>query len=108
MQPDGHPDIDWVGVDGAPLVVAAWDSGQRCIGIRLGAPAVHAPRDGQGNDDSNAACLLLVNAQAQAHDFMLPHDAWRVLVDTAYPAVQPHDIRGSMAVPAHALVLLID
>jgi glycogen debranching enzyme GlgX len=101
VQPDGHPDIAWLGLDGAPLGQAAWNGSGRCIAIRLGAPA--------GEETAGAEpCLLLVNAQAQATDFILPPGAWRVLLDSADPAVQPHDVKESMAVPAHALVLLVD
>ncbi|WP_051971640.1 glycogen debranching protein GlgX [Massilia sp. 9096] len=105
VQSDGHPDIAWLGTDGTPLDDAAWSGGQRCIGIRLGAPAL-AEQDGAQAGD--AACLLLVNAQAQARDFVLPQGAWRVLIDSADPSVQPHEVKDGIAVPAHAVVLLVD
>jgi len=102
MQADGHPDIAWLQADGAPLDAAAWNGGPPCIGIRLGAPA----SEESGADDG--ACLLLVNAQAQACDFVLPPGPWQVLLDSADPAVQPHDVKDGIALPAHAVVLLAE
>jgi glycogen operon protein len=104
VQADGHPDIAWLQADGAVMDDTAWNSGCRCIGIRLGAPA----HQDIGADASDEACLLLVNAQAQAIDFALPQGAWRVLLDSADPAVQPHDVKDGIALPAHAVVLLVD
>jgi glycogen operon protein len=95
-QLDGHPDITWLHAGGGALTEAAWNSGQRCIGIRM------------SNDGGGETCLLLVNAQAQAVDFVLPQGPWRVLIDSADPAVRPHDVTGATAVPAHAVVLLVE
>jgi glycogen operon protein len=99
-QLDGHPDITWMGAGGAPLVDAAWNSGERCIGIRMSAPS--------SDEAGGETCLLLVNAQAQAVDFVLPQGTWRVLVDSADPAAKPYDVEGGTAVPAHAVVLLAE
>jgi glycogen operon protein len=103
-QLDGHPDITWMGADGGVLDHAAWNSGQRCVGIRMGAPSSDTAGKGAGGE----TCLLLVNAQAQAVDFVLPQGQWRVLIDSADPAVKPHDVTGGTAVPAHAVVLLAE
>ena len=99
-QADGHPDIMWMQADGAALTDTAWNDGRRCIGIRMGAPA--------GDEVGAETCLLLVNAHTQAVDFVLPDGSWRVLVDSADPAAEPHEIKGSAAVPAHAAVLLVE
>ncbi|HEX8786162.1 MAG TPA: glycogen debranching protein GlgX [Telluria sp.] len=100
LQADGRPDITWMGVGGGALDEAAWHGGQHCIGIRMGAPA--------GEKAGGESCLLLVNAQAQAVDFVLPRGAWRVMVDSADPAAPSLDVKGSMAVPANAVVLLVE
>jgi glycogen debranching enzyme GlgX len=100
VQADGHPDIAWLQLDGTPMQDAAWNGGARCIGIRMGAQDT--------GDAGGETCLLLVNAQAQAVDAVLPQGAWRVLVDSADPAVQAHEVNGSVAVPAHAVVLLVE
>jgi glycogen operon protein len=104
LQADGHPDITWMGAGGATLTDAAWNDGQRCIGIRMGAPASGEAGNGAGGE----TCLLLVNAHTQAVDFVLPEGTWRLLIDSADPTAQPHDVKGSTAVPAHAAVLLVD
>ena len=96
MQSDGAPDIAWLTHDGAALNEAAWNGKRRyCIAIRLGANA---------QDDS---CLLLINAEAQAVDFVLPAGVWRMLLNTADPALQACDAGASATVPARALVLLV-
>ena len=95
-QADGQPDIAWLKHDGSALDEAAWTSRSRyCIGIRLGA------------DPGGGSCLLLVNAEAQAVDFMLPAGLWRVLLDSASPALPPQDVSVGMVVPARALLLMV-
>jgi glycogen operon protein len=107
-QLDGQPDITWLQAGGGAFIDAAWDSGQRCIGIRMGAPSSDAAGDEADKGAGGETCLLLVNAQAQAVDFVLPRGTWRVLIDSADPAVRPHDVTGGTAVPAHAVVLLVE
>jgi glycogen operon protein len=104
VQADGHPDITWMQASGAAMLETAWNSGQRCIGIRMGAPA----GDEAGNGAGGETCLLLVNGEAQAVDFVLPAGAWRVLIDSADPEAKPHEVKGNKAVPAHAAVLLVE
>jgi len=99
VRPDGEADIAWLKVDGMPMDDAAWSAGGRCIGIRLGAQAP----DGS----SGAACLLLVNAQAQAVDFTLPPGQWQLRMNSTLPGSAPHDASGHLEVPAHAVLLLI-
>ena len=106
-QADGQPDMAWLKPDGAALDEAAWHSKLRyCIGIRLGA------------DAAEETCLLLLNAEAQSVDFALPAGSWRMLLDTASPAVQAgqareqeqiqvQDLRASTLVPARSVVLLV-
>lgn len=99
VQADGHPDIAWLQPDGAVMDDAAWNDGPRCIGIRMSAPVLD-----QAGDDT---CLLLVNAQAQAVEFTLPPGTWRVLMNSAFPELPPHDAGGGdVEVPAHAVLLL--
>ena len=93
-QADGKPDIVWRKPDGAPLDEASWRSGD-AIGIRLGA------------DPGLDTCLLLFNAQAQPLDFVLPDGRWRVLLNSAGPALPLHEPDGSMVVPAHAVLMLV-
>ena len=92
-QADGKPDIMWLRPDGAPLDEASWS---RCgaIGIRLGA------------DPGAEPCLLLVNAQPEPVDFVLPDGRWRALFNSAGPAVPPPETDGSIVVPAHAVLML--
>jgi glycogen operon protein len=99
-QADGYPDITWMGATGAPLIGAAWDEGQHCISIRMGAPA--------SDESGGEICLVLVNAQAQAVEFVLPRGAWRLLIDSANPVAPPNNVEGSTTVPAHAIMLLVD
>jgi glycogen operon protein len=100
-QADGHPDIAWLDAAGRALDEAAWNGGARHIAIRMGAAAP------QGTDGAaGEACLLLVNAEAQATTFALPAGRWRILVDSADAASAPRDAGVAVAVPAHAVVLL--
>jgi glycogen operon protein len=98
-QADGQPDITWLGVDRSALDDAAWNSGERRVGIRMSAQA--------GAADGNAICLLLVNAQPQAVAFTLPAGTWQISLNSALPAQAPDAISGHIDVPAHALVLLV-
>jgi glycogen operon protein len=103
IQADGHPDITWLNVDGAALDEAAWNSGRHCIGIRMSAQMSAQISDQTGNE----TCLLLVNAETKAVDFTLPPGTWRALMNSAFPAVPPRDVSGSVEVPEHAVLLLV-
>jgi glycogen debranching enzyme GlgX len=95
-QHDGQPDLGWATQDGDALDEAAWNARRRaCIAIRLGAGAGEEP------------CLLLINAEVQSVDFVLPAGSWRVLVDTADPGLPERDVNAGVKVPAHAVVLLV-
>jgi glycogen operon protein len=99
IQADGHPDITWLDPDGTAMDEAAWNRSRNCIGIRIGTIA----REETGEE----TCLLLVNAQTQAADFILPPGTWRALINSACPASPPHEISGRMEVPEHAVLLLV-
>jgi len=97
---DGQPDIAWLTHEGAALDEAAWNSKHRfCIAIWLGA------------DAGKETCLLLINAEAHTIDFVLPAGAWRMLIDSANPALPECAVRAgvgaSIKVPARAVVLLV-
>jgi len=95
-QHDGHSDIAWLTHDGAALDEAAWNAKHRsCIAIRLGA------------DAGKETCLLLINAEAQAVDFVLPAGTWRMVINTANPALPERDVGAGLRVPARAVVLLV-
>lgn len=100
-QRDGIPDIVWLGSDGRALDEAAWSKSCDAIAIRLGA------------DRPDATCLLLVNATTQPVNFILHEGSWRAVfnsadsINSASPALPPHEVMGNMVVPAHALLLLV-
>ncbi|MES2933638.1 MAG: glycogen debranching protein GlgX [Pseudomonadota bacterium] len=88
----GYPDIAWLSPAGGSMPVVDWENKDNyCIGIRL-----------QG---SKEAALLLINAQAQEADFVLPAGRWRVILDSANPDAAAHEIRAQTVVPARALWL---
>jgi glycogen debranching enzyme GlgX len=93
---DGQPDITWATPEGDALDEAAWNGrGRSCIAIRLGA------------DAGRETCLLLINAQAQAVDFVLPAGAWRQVMSTADPGLPECGLHAGANVPARAVVLLV-
>lgn len=95
-QADGQPDIAWLKHDGGALDEAGWISRSRyCISIRLGDHAV------------GESCLLLLNAEAQAVDFVLPAGRWNMVMNSASPALSPHEVSHSTTVPARALLLAV-
>jgi glycogen debranching enzyme GlgX len=86
--------IDWYQADGAALDDAAWNTwGPLAI-------CLHPAPD-------SAACLLLFNVQAEAIDFILPAGAWRVAFNSADDDLPADAVQGRMAVPAHAVLLLV-
>ena len=96
VQADGQADIAWLTHQNAALDEAAWNGKHRsCIAIRLGADAATEP------------CLLLINAEAQTVDFVLPAGAWRMLIDSANPTLPEGDAFASARVAARAVVLLV-
>ncbi|MEP7101016.1 MAG: glycogen debranching protein GlgX [Burkholderiales bacterium] len=97
--PLGLHDLAWITRDGEPLQSEAWaDPATRVLGCLIGEPGRAA-----------APLLLLVNADAEDTDFVLPAGVWQVMLDTAHP-------RGlgswygqgetTLALPAGSLLLL--
>jgi glycogen operon protein len=95
-QHDGQPDIAWLTHDGAAMDEAAWN-GERgnAIAIRL------------GGDAGKETCLLLINAEARAVEFVVPAGTWREVLNTAAPGSPERDIVAISPVPARAVVLLV-
>jgi glycogen operon protein len=95
--PHGLHDLYWLKPDGSPLEGEAWGAGS-AIACLIGRPG-----------RACAPLLLLVNAGAEAQDFMLPAGVWEAQLDTTHPrgAGRWHG-QGevSYAVPAHSLQLL--
>jgi len=97
----GQRELTWLQADGSLLQGSAWhDTACQALGCLIG-------RSGT----AGAPLLLLVNAQAVDHDFMLPQGGWQTLLDTSHPRGQA-DWHGSGKVPltlaAHSLALLIN
>ena len=95
----GLHDLSWLRADGSALGGADWDlSGSHVLGCLIGKPA-----------RARAPLLLLINAEAYDHAFMLPGGVWRALLDTSQPRGQAswHGQGGSpFPLPARSLVLL--
>ena len=96
----GWQDVAWLQADGSPLQDEAWqDTKSQVLGCLIGLPG-----------GSKAPLLLLVNAEAVDHDFMLPGGIWQALLDTSHPRGLAH-WHGPGEVPitlaAHSLVLLL-
>ena len=95
----GLHDLSWLRADGSALGGADWDlSGSHVLGCLIGKPA-----------RARAPLLMLFNAEAHGHAFMLPGGVWRALLDTSQPRGQAswHGQGGSpFPLPARSLVLL--
>jgi glycogen debranching enzyme GlgX len=73
--PRGLHDLAWLGSDGQALHDEAWNRvASRVLGCLIGKPG-----------RAKAPLLLLVNADAQDHEFLLPAGVWEVLLDTTHP-----------------------
>lgn len=110
LQSDGQLDIDWLTRHGTRMHNSDWEcKNNYCIGIRLSG-ATHA---GQietalgGMADKPDDCLLLLNAEAQTVEFVLPPGHWSVILDSAAPQAQPHEISRQTTLPARTLWLAI-
>src|SRR5690606_10976585 len=68
--PDGGRPVEWLRPDGAAMGVDDWHAvDQHTLMVRIGDP-----------DD---ALLLLFNAEPTAHDFVLPHGNWAIVLSSA-------------------------
>ena len=81
-------DLTWFGPDGREMSDEQWQgSGVHTIGLRMAGDAIDepGPRGERVVDDS---LLLILNADAVAHDFRLPNkarDGWELIADTSRP-----------------------
>ncbi|MEP6876385.1 MAG: glycogen debranching protein GlgX [Burkholderiales bacterium] len=73
--PLGLHDLAWLSCIGEPLQADAWsDPNERVLGCLIGEPGRAA-----------APLLLLVNAEAEDSNFMLPAGVWDVVLDSTHP-----------------------
>ena len=73
--PLGLHDLTWLSPDGRALQGADWrDPATRVLGCLIGEPG-----------RARAPLLLLINADAQARQFLLPAGVWEVLLDSNHP-----------------------
>jgi len=97
----GILDIAWFDQFGNAMPSEAWGEGEaRTLALRR---AVNAP------DGSLDVVVILLNADSSSHDFSLPEPSldWRVVLETAVPEAAEHlHAGGTIAVPAHSVVLL--
>ena len=71
----GLHDLSWLHSSGEALQGQAWnDNSERVLGCLIGQPG-----------RARTPLLLLVNPDADAHDFMLPAGVWQAVLDTAHP-----------------------
>ena len=96
----GLHDLCWLNGDGEALQGQAWsDSNERVLGCLIGQPG-----------RAKAPLLLLLNPDADDHDFMLPAGVWQAVLDTSQPrGMARWQGQGEMPypLPAHSLVLLV-
>jgi glycogen operon protein len=107
-QSDGAYDVDWFGPEGEALETHHWhDLQSRMLGVRL---------QKTGSANSRLQVCLLLNAEAEAAHAVLPHGAWRVVLDTSRadgvpassgfePRVAAEPLR--ISVPAESLLMLV-
>ncbi len=97
--PLGLHDLAWLEFSGATLQGDAWnDSGARALACLIGEPG-----------RSPAPLLLLVNADAEEREALLPAGVWEVLLDTSHPqGFGSWHGQGEvpLMVPANSLLLL--
>ncbi len=71
----GLHDLSWLHGSGEALQGQAWnDNSERVLGCLIGQPG-----------RARAPLLLLINPDAEDHDFMLPAGVWQAVLDTAHP-----------------------
>jgi glycogen operon protein len=70
--PTGEPDVTWINRQGGEKTIDQWeDPSNHCLGVLLG-PTAEEP-----------AILILMNAEAEDVDYVLPDGEWELLLDTA-------------------------
>jgi len=84
---DERQDIYWLGPDGDEIDDERWHSRHaRCLGVRLEGQMINET-DERGQPIRGRTMLLLLNSMPQAVHFTLPghlpHEMWRVFIDTA-------------------------
>lgn len=95
-QATGYADIVWLASSGGSIKDVDWhEHGRVCMGVLI------------SGSETEATCLVLVNASAQPVAFQLPHGQWRVLLDSAYPSVMHPRFEGEVSLPAQSLWLAI-
>ena len=95
----GLHDLSWLHSNGQTLQGQAWsDNTERVLGCLIGQPG-----------RARAPLLLLVNPDAEDHDFMLPAGVWQAVLDTSHPrglARWQGQGEAPLQLPAHSLILL--
>ncbi|MEO6322313.1 MAG: glycogen debranching enzyme GlgX, partial [Polaromonas sp.] len=95
----GRHDLSWLHSNGQTLQGQAWsDNSERVLGCLIGQPG-----------RARAPLLLLVNPDAEDHDFMLPAGVWQAVLDTSHPrgvARWKGQGEAPLQLPAHSLMLL--
>ena len=97
----GVPDIDWFDERGENLSAEDWDNHEgRALLMR---------RSRRNDDGSIETLSLLLNASEETLTFILPPPAIarRVLIDSAQPEADEHEITDSYELAAHAAALLL-
>ena len=98
--PLGLNDLYWLHSNGQTVQGEAWsDTTERVLGCLIGQPG-----------RARAPLLLLVNPDAEDHDFLLPAGVWQAVLDTAHPrGVARWHGQGEAPyrLSAHSLVLLV-
>jgi glycogen operon protein len=96
----GRTDLTWLRPDGSTLRGGDWGNGDRTLGCLIGRPG-----------RARGPLLLLVNAQTQAAEFVLPAPGgWAQVLDTTDATGHGADlgttVHGSVSVAPHSLQLL--
>ncbi|MBH2009215.1 MAG: glycogen debranching protein GlgX [Xanthomonadaceae bacterium] len=96
----GLHDLSWLHSSGEVLQGQAWQgNSERVLGCLIGRPG-----------RARAPLLLLVNPDAEEHDFMLPAGVWQAVLDTAHPRglTRWHGQgEAPLRLSAHSLMLLV-
>jgi glycogen operon protein len=105
-------DITWFEPDGAEMTEQDWETAWvQCYGVRW--DGHDDDIDASGEPIAGKTVLLLFNADAAPHDFLLPShdqgDAWRVEVDTVSAVAPEKTVAAGEAyeVADRAFVLLV-
>ncbi len=105
-------DIAWFQPEGEPMGEQDWSDGQaRMMTVFLNGRAIPSP-DMRGRPVVDDDFLVLFNADAEAHDFVLPGeeygDRWFTEVDTAAAVVEPEwrDAAATVHVEGRSVIVL--